>query len=547
MPTYSGSNRVRDGTVGYLSRRLVAGIAVLLALPVAAQPDAAAAFRDANGLMREGVYRTALLRYRAAAAAGLDTPLLHYNMGIAYYRVGQYADATAEFMKAQGDPQLASLATYNLGLAYRAAGDTDAAIDAFSAVADTAERRDLRRLAERAAETVAATAVEANTASDRRARPTLGRRDPVGELRLSVLARAGQDDNVYLAPANPYVDLSDPAQPTVTPTPQASTFMPVDFLARYRLHNEKGDTDFLFDYALDGDFYPAEFSNATRFSQRFSIGADMVLGQREHRRRTLQSAFFLRKHQETNFDPDTGIDREINGTDISDRFSYTASGVQGAFQHRLGRWQWGLDVGFERRRYARVSQVRGYDHDYVRGVVSIDYKLRPATSVSVRLRNYWRDYDERLAYDSSGALLTTNPALQYVYQGVQLGVAQRFGRVVELDADFLRLERTDMFEGYDDYSQDAVLLRAVFRPGTRFKLLLSAVGRSYDYPRAFAFNDPAGGPLTLDAASAELAAEFQATRKLSIFAEIAVTDVTSTDSRIEYARTRTLLGARWRR
>ena len=322
--------------------------------------------------------------------------------------------------------------------------------------------------------------------------------------------------------------------------------MPVDLLARYLLHNEAGDTNFVFSYGLDGDFYPAEFSNATRFSQRFSMGADIVLSEREHRRRTLQSAFFVDQHRETNFDPDTGIDREINGTDISDRFSYVASGVQGAFQHRLGRWQWGFDLGFERRRYARVAQVAGYDHDYLHGVVSVDYDLRPATTLRFGVRNYQRNYDTRLAYDLNGDLLTTSPALRYSYQGVQLGVAQRFQRI-ELDADLSRLDRTDAFEGYGDYAQAALLVRAIFHPGTRFRLSLSVVARSYDYPRAFAFNDPAGGPLMLDSTGAQVAAEFRATRKLSVFAEVGVTDVTSTDARITYARMQSQLGVRWRR
>ena len=533
--------------MGHLTRWLLIGALPLLAVPAAAQPDAAALFRDANGLMRAGVYRTALLRYREAVSAGLDTPLLHYNMGVAHYRVGQYPEAAAEFEKARGDAQLAALATYNLGLVQRAAGESAAAVASFNEAAHTADRRDLRRLAQRAADSMSAPGAAAADDTGRRVRPTLRRREPVGEFRLSALARVGQDDNVYRSPADPYVDLSDPTQPTVTPVPQASTFMPVDVLARYVLHNEKGDTDFLFDYALDGDFYPAELSNATRVSQRFSMGADILLGEREHRRRTLRSAFFVREHQETNFDPDSGIDREINGIDISDRFSYAAAGVEGAFQHRLGRWQWGFDLGFERRRYARVSDVANYDHEYLHGVISIDYELRPATTLSLGLREYQRNYDERPAYDLTGALVTTNPALRYAYQGVQIGVAQRFGKAVELDADIWRLDRTDAFEGYNDYTQDALQLRAIFRPGARFRLSLAAVGRRYDYPRAFAFNDPAAGARTLDATSAELAAEFRATPKLSIFAQVAVTDVTSTDSRIEYARTQSLLGARWRR
>ena len=50
----------------------------------AAAQTAAERMAEGNSLVRSGVYRTALLRYREAAAAGLDTPLLHYNLGVVH-------------------------------------------------------------------------------------------------------------------------------------------------------------------------------------------------------------------------------------------------------------------------------------------------------------------------------------------------------------------------------------------------------------------------------------------------------------------------------
>jgi hypothetical protein len=43
-------------------------------------------FSDANRLFRDELYWAALLRYRQAMDGGLNTPLLHYNMGVAHYR-----------------------------------------------------------------------------------------------------------------------------------------------------------------------------------------------------------------------------------------------------------------------------------------------------------------------------------------------------------------------------------------------------------------------------------------------------------------------------
>jgi tetratricopeptide (TPR) repeat protein len=505
-------------------------------------------FAEGNALVRSGVYRTALLRYREAAAAGVDTPLLHYNLGIVHYKLGNYAEAADEFARAASEPKLAALAQYNRGLVLRAAGDAAGAAAAFAAAEDLADKRALRKLAQAASQSLTRRVAAESQ------RPTAARRTPIearerraAELRLTAAARLGQDDNVYRAPSRSYVDLSDPAQPLVTPVTRSGSFMPLDVVAAYVIGNEAGDTDFQFRYELDGDFYAKEVSNATRVSQRFSIGADIVLGENERRRREVESAFFVRTHSESNFDPDTGVDREINGADVSDRFSYRAAGVEGDFSHRLGRWRWGFDMRFERREYQRVLPLANYDHDLFYLSADVDYELRPATTLQFGLRRYRRVYDDRPARDMTGALLTTNPAEEYDYQGLQLGVRRKLGSSVVLDADYLRLYRDDKFVGYYDYTQDVLRLRATFRAGSRFTISVAGLSRTYDYPNAFAFNVPAGGPRELDELDAQLHAEYRLTRRLAVWADLNTTDLTSTDARAEYARTQALLGVEWRR
>ena len=504
-------------------------------------------FEEGNALVRSGVYRTALLRYREAAAAGFDSPLLHYNLGVAYYELAEFAAAADEFTRAAADPALAALATYNRGLAERGAGATAAAGDAFAAAEQQAEGRALRRLAKAAGESLAAPTAPASARPVARGARGTAADERAGEFRLVAAARVGQDDNVYRTPAEPYVDLADPTAPLVTPAPQSASFMPVDLLAAYVLHNESGDTDFDFRYDFTGDFYGTEFANANRYTQRFSMGADIVLGERERRRRTVESAFFVRDHHETNFDPDDGLDREIDGVDISERFSYGASGVQGEFAHTLGPWGWGFDMRFERREYERTLAVANYDHEYFYTGVNIDYDFSDAMNLSFGLSRYRRLYDERPARDLSGALLPTNPAQEYDYRGLQIGVTRQVGRAIEIGLDYLKLDRLDEFVGYYDYTQDVLRLRAKYHAGSRFDLSLAAVARSYDYPNAFAFNVAAGGARELDELGAELKAEYRVTPRLALWAELRTVDVTSTDARAEYARTQTVLGAEWRR
>jgi hypothetical protein len=520
-------------------------LATLGPLGAGAQMDGGALMAEGNELFRDGLHRAALLRYREANAAGLDTPLLHYNLGVTQYKLEHYSDAAASLERAAQDPALAPLALYNLGLTAHAQGEAQAAERWFRLALERAERTELRAMAGRALQTLAAgTPAVAQT---RRARRIVTPRDqPVGEFNFLVVARIGQDDNIYRSPSQPYVDLAQAGQPLVTPVVQSGSFMPVDLLAEYVLFNEAGDTDFNFTYVMNGDFYDSEFNNANEVSQRFEIGADVVLGERDRHRRTLQSAFFLRDHKETNFDPDDGLDRDINGVDISDRFSYGAAGVRTEYEHTLGPWTWGFDLRFERRRYHDEPLVDNYDHELYFTRASAQYAFSDVTRLSVGGRYYRRFYDERLSRDSNGDLLAANLPLRYKYRGVQLGVEQDLGARFRLEFDYLRLDRMDQFQGYYDYDQDVFRLGATYRPNRRLRLSVAALSRVYDYSQAQAFNDPAGGPREFDDVEAELLVEYQITPRLGLWMELTSEEVTSTDPRAEYARAQSTLGVKWR-
>jgi tetratricopeptide (TPR) repeat protein len=469
-----------------------------------------------------------------------------------YYRLGEFDMAVEEFARAAADPELAGLATYNRGLAQRANGDRAGAEQSFNDVAENADERELRRLAEGATAGTTTTTLTPGT----QAAGDEGESRGIGEFRLTAAARVGQDDNVYRTPAEAYVDLSDPAQPVVTPVVVAGTFVPAELHAGYVLHNEAGDTDFLFAYDVAGAFYGEEVANATEVNQQFSMGADVLLGERDRRRREVSTAFFVRSHSETNFDPDDGLEREItvvdiNGVatteDVSERFSYNASGVRGTFGHRLGPWRWGFDMNFERREYEPTVLVANYDHDYLFTAVDIDYDFSSVMTLRGGVRSYQRRYDTRPARDLTGALLTTNPAQEYVYNGLQLGMSRQMGRVVAIDVDYLHLIRSDEYLGYYDYTQDVLRVRAAFRPNARFDWAVAVVGRTYDYPNAFAFNVAAGGPRELDEIAAELHGNFHLKYGLTLSASLDTFDATSTDARAAYTRSRASLGVEWRR
>jgi hypothetical protein len=162
------------------------------------------------------------------------------------------------------------------------------------------------------------------------------------------------------------------------------------------------------------------------------------------------------------------------------------------------------------------------------------------------LHSYRREATERPSRDLTGTLLSTYPPLDYSYQGIELGLTQRVLRWMNLDFSYLRLDRTDGFQGYADYTQDIVGVRAVMRPGKHWTISAGATMRNYDYANAFAFNDPAADPMSLRDVVADLSVDWAVTKAFSIQVDLASTDVTSTDPRAAYTRQRSLIAATWR-
>ena len=93
-------------------------IAFVCLLPAAPAVAATASelFADGNRLFRDDLYWAALLRYREAAAEGMDTPLLQYNIGVAHYRAKQHARARDALQESATYGPLTEISHYNLGL-----------------------------------------------------------------------------------------------------------------------------------------------------------------------------------------------------------------------------------------------------------------------------------------------------------------------------------------------------------------------------------------------------------------------------------------------
>jgi tetratricopeptide (TPR) repeat protein len=92
----------------------------------------------------------ALLYFESAERSGMREPVLYYNLGVSYYKLGRLDEAEGAFLQALSSPKLAALCYYNLGLIARDRGLREAAADRFrqaQAAAETEQMRNLSALA----------------------------------------------------------------------------------------------------------------------------------------------------------------------------------------------------------------------------------------------------------------------------------------------------------------------------------------------------------------------------------------------------------------
>ena len=99
-----------------------------LAAVLAQQEGGDADIRRGLEFFGAGEYEAAIAVFSRAR----PSPGLHNNLGLCYYRLGQWAEAAAHFHKALALDVSYARAHFNLGLVYAKQGDDQAAADAFA-------------------------------------------------------------------------------------------------------------------------------------------------------------------------------------------------------------------------------------------------------------------------------------------------------------------------------------------------------------------------------------------------------------------------------
>lgn len=501
-------------------------------------------FADGNRLFREDLYWAALLRYRQAAEQGMDTPILHYNTGVAHYRAGQHVRAREALLQAESDPTLKVPAQYNLGLNAWALGETGEALRWFRRVRDQDASAKLRDYA-----VVAISRIRAQEATPSEYEVIVEERRKKREFaNLELRARIGvaNDDNVFRTPDRPYVDLSNPDLPLVTPTVQSGIYLPLSLSARYKV-NSLPFEGFYGAYRFAGRYYVDRlYENANNYLHELSFGSEYERRDEEtNRERRVHSAFKVAKRDEIYYDPDNGLEREINGVDVSDRMNYLRYGPELSARQSAEHLSVGIDIKGQLWNYERTEVLPEYDHEYYLFSLYGQYRFTPTSLLRITGEYYSRRFGDRPSYDLDGQQRIGNPGVRYDYVALGLRARQRISRSMWFGFDIERTRRSDQYVGYNDYTLDSFSAEFHWRIGDRFDLETSGVYRLYDFPNAFAFHNPTVARKTQESLDVNVLASYQLTRHLSLILEGRHREVVSNDIRIQYDRNRYVLGVRW--
>ena len=296
-------------------------------------------FADGNRLFRDELYWAALLRYEQAFDAGMNSAVLHYNIGVANYRAAQYERARAALLLAMQSTSLRVATQFNLGLNAYAAGDTDEALEWFYQARDQGQNRQIRKLAKIAISRIEEAQIEVEEAELSVEKRAAERK--YTDFNLSAFVGYGSNDNIFRAPSAPYIDFGNPAFPVVTPEIISGAFVPVDVRLKYSINSYQYES-FYAAYRLQGKLYTdKEIENADEYSHELSFGSS-YLKQEDNRTRQIFSAFTIAQRENTYFDPDDGTERVVNNVPIGNRMSYARFGPEFAWIQAFERFALGL-------------------------------------------------------------------------------------------------------------------------------------------------------------------------------------------------------------
>ncbi|HSD69386.1 MAG TPA: hypothetical protein VLB07_07530 [Woeseiaceae bacterium] len=531
--------------------RLPARLAALFLLACAASPPGTALaataeelFADGNRLFRDDLYWAALLRYREAQDAGMDTPLLHYNAGVAHYKAGQHLRAREALVSASRSPTLEVHAHYNLGLNALAMGDDEQALAWFRLARDQARFPEISALAETAIARIQRQQAEEQRPVMQRAEAARPEPKPLGAFTFNFAAGFGSDDNAYRTPADSYVDLADPNLAVVTPVVQSGTYVPLRLAAQYTVNSFENES-FFGAYRYVGRLYQDELlKNADEHVHELSFGSE-YRKLAEETERVIYSAFTIAQRDGTYYDRDDGGTVVVDDADIGARMNYMRYGPEIWFRQSFERFSFGGRGKGQLWNYENTGTVPEYDHEYVSLGLNAQYRFTRTSLLRVTADTYQRHFGTRPSYELDGTQPIGNEPVRYDYLDLGVSARQRVTRGFWFGLNYIRTDRRDRHVGYNDYIRNSFGAELHLDLGWRFDLDAAAIYEVYDYANAFAFHNPVAGRKTMERSIGTVAATLRLNQNFSLVGAYLYNDVASNDARLAYNRSQFELNLRW--
>lgn len=360
------------------------------------------------------------------------------------------------------------------------------------------------------------------------------------EYTLAAKTGLEYDSNAYLAPKRSYFDPFVDA--VVTPQRQAGFFLPLALDGTFATGGEPLQWVSALDF--EGKRHlETELENADSYRTDLSTKGRYLLRQQGKVRDWFLFGPTLSYNREIYVDRDTGLERTTTTTaaDLGDRYRYLRYGAEAELRVRTTPVRFTLRGRTSRYDYEEVPRLSSLDHRYYRFDLATEYDLLPATTVGLDGSYYVRRFEDRPPRDLEGNLDRAAPDRDYRFSGVGINLEQRVNRNWKLILEYDLLRRQDDFVGYHDYTYHRYQLRSRYRsaPGD---LDLRLARWERDYPRAFAFDDPAFARLSYRAWEGEVKAERPLGGIWSLWARYEFLRQHSSDPRYAYDRHQIALG-----
>ena len=186
-----------------------------------------------------------------------------------------------------------------------------------------------------------------------------------------------------------------------------------------------------------------------------------------------------------------------------------------------------------------------YDHEFLLGGLSLQYRLTQTSLVRISGDFFTRYFGDRPSFELDGTQPPTNPDVRYDYYDYGITARQRVMDGFWFGVNYEFRTREDRYLGYNNYTRSAYGAEVHLDLGDRFTFDADAQFQIYDYENAFAFHNPAAGPKTLERGIGSAEIGFQMTQSLSLVGEYRLELIESNDERIAYDRNSLFLSIRW--